>query len=69
MGEYPRACQKCGGKGCHEATLRDLAGRRHGGYGIKSIVPCDFPSCRRGMITEESMEEYYESIGLHREGP
>lgn len=57
-----KPCQKCKGRGRYETTLRDIAGRNPGGYGINATVPCDMPACRRGIVTPSSLEEYYQSI-------
>jgi hypothetical protein len=52
-------CQKCKGRGYHEAKLRDPSGKRGEEW---HTVPCDAPACRNGVVTRASRQEYYESI-------
>jgi len=59
-----RNCQKCQGKGYYETTLRDLSGKQPDSLGVLSIVPCDFPTCRNGKVTEETIREEYEKLRL-----
>lgn len=61
LSEGSSVCQKCKGKGHHEATLKDKSGKNNHGMGNSHTVPCDAPGCHNGTVDKK---EYYKGFGI-----